>query len=241
MISTSPCRALCVVAAILSFTAPTSSQEVGYIDLTQEAPNPLRYQLFVIDPSCAGSGGGSVGGSEGLGETYPFNLTLLSVDTPELPVGGEMIVLLRLQNVGHDSAFVPWTTSSDGVEPTEKDATAEFVVAELSAIIQSENARVAYISLPVRLYGAKRTPGSTQQIHPREYVELRARLTLDCSAELFQCRTLKPGQAKLSFAWTESQYHETYAKCSTDLKVEPFRRLTSNALPIDITCGIPSH
>jgi hypothetical protein len=46
---------------------------------------------------------------------------LLSVDTSELQVGGEVIVMLRLGNVGHDPASVPSIADPDRIElPDDK-------------------------------------------------------------------------------------------------------------------------
>lgn len=224
----------CFVVATLLTAVPLAAQEVGYKDLTKEEANPLKHKQFVLDRSCTGGGRGS---STGIGcppKTYPFDLLLLSVDTSEPQIDGELIALLRLRNAGQDPALVPWITDSDQIELPDETGTFKFSRADLRANITEEGDATAYMEIPVHLYGAKEVSGSVQEVRPGEYIELRIKLVLACGSEELHCQFLKPGPAKLSFTWTEWDSRERYKKCGIESSRERIRELTSNNAAIEV-------
>jgi hypothetical protein len=222
------------VTATLLVAASAAAQQVGYNDLTNEGPNPLNYNKFTPDSNCESIGGSFGALSECPRKTYPFKLSLLSLDTSELQVGGEVMVLLRLRNVGRDPASVPWITDPDQIELPDDNGTFKFSQADLRANITPDDGGTAYIHGPVHLYGAKGVSGSLQEVRPGEYVELRIVLALDCKNGGFQCQFLKAGPAQLSFTWTELDVRETYEKCRTQGGETTIRELTSDTAAVDI-------
>src|SRR5437899_6858303 len=213
MRSTSRSRMACFVVATVVVAASAAAQEVGYKDLTREDPNPLRHRQFIPDSSCHGE---TVSVGRGTcfdcpPKTYPFQLLLLSVDPSEIQANGEVIVMLRLRNVGHDPALVPWLTDPDQIELPDDNGAFDFVEADLAANIAPDGgdarAHAGYVQIPVHLYGAKEVPGSFQEVVPGEYFDMAIRLVLDCKTEMHQCQSLEPGSARLTFAWTESDHH----------------------------------
>ena len=127
----------CFVVATVVVAASAAAQEVGYKDLAREDPNPLRHRQFIPDSSCHGE---TVSVGRGAcfdcpPNTYPFQLLLLSVDPSEIQAGGEVIAILRLRNVGHDPALVPWLTDPDQIELPDDNGTFEFVEVDLAANI----------------------------------------------------------------------------------------------------------
>jgi hypothetical protein len=141
--------------------------------------NSLKHSKFSPDSSCHGGSGGSSLGLSCPPKTYPSQLQLLSVDASEIPIEGEVIALLRLRNVGHDSTFVPWMTDSEQIELSDDTGNFRFSEADLRANSVQKGGGTAHISIPVHLYGAREVPGSLQEIRPGEYVEIRVKLILD--------------------------------------------------------------
>jgi len=228
----------CFVVATVVVAVSAAAQEVGYKDLTREDPNPLKYKKFVSDSSCKGVSGGAGRLFDCPRKTYPFQLLLLSVDPSEIQAGGEVIAILRLRNVGHDPALVPWLTDPDQIELPDDNGTFEFVEADLAANIVPDGgdgrAHAGYVQIPVHLYGAKEVPGSLQEVGPGEYFDMAIRLVLDCKTEMHQCQSLEPGSARLSFTWTELNSRETYKKCGTESSKIAIRELTSDAAAIRV-------
>lgn len=231
----------CLLVATLLVAVSVAAQEVGYNDLTEVGANPLKYTKFIPDSSCNGGSGGGLG--MGIGcppKTYPFELLLLSVDTSELPIGGEAIVLLRLCNVGRDAALVPWITDSEQIELPDQNGTFNFCEADLRANIVQDGG-TTYFSIPVHLYGAKGIPGSLQEIRPGEYVELKVSLVLDCKTAVLDCRSLRAGSGRLSITWTELDARETYGKCGIESSRTRIRELTSDAAAISVVGRVTSQ
>lgn len=211
-----------------------SAQEFAYRDLTQEPANPLQHRKFHLDSDCAGLEGG--GGTTGLAcppATYPFAFSLLNVEPTEIPVGGETTVLVRLTNVGHDPAAVPWITNPDLVELPDENGSYEYLEADLTADLVPANGS-AYFRIPVRLYGAKEVEGSLRQINPGEWAEIKIRLALDCRSDDLHCQFLSPGAAKLSIIWSEYKRGAIYQKCRIDSSSTRLRELLSNSANIEI-------
>jgi hypothetical protein len=223
-----------LVATALLVAASAAAQQAGYNDLTNEGPNPLKHKKFIPDSSCEGGSGGSGAGAVCPPRTYPFVLSLLSLDTSELQVGGEVVALLRLRNVGHDPASVPWVTDPDQIELPDDNGTFKFSQADFTANIAPDDGGTAHIFVPVHLYGAKEVSGSLQEVRPGEYVELRIALALDCKNGGFQCQFLKAGPAQLSFTWTEWDSYVTYEKCGMQSGKTTIRELTSDTAAVDI-------
>ena len=92
------------------------AQEVGYNDLTEVGANPLKHSQFSPDSRCEGGGGGLVSRIGCPPQTYPFELALMSVEGSELAIDGEVNVVLRLSNIGRESALVPWLTDPDQID-----------------------------------------------------------------------------------------------------------------------------
>ena len=228
-------RSLSLVITTLLLTLPASAQEeVGYNDLTGVGANPLRYKKFIVDSSCDGLGGGGL--AVGIGcpaKTYPFELLLLNVDTSELSDDSEAFILLRLQNVGHEAASVPWITGPDEIELPDGNGKFSFAEADLRANVAQDGGTTRF-AIPVRLYGAKGAPSSLQEIRPGDYVELRVGVVMDCSAAMLGCQSLKSGEGKLSITWTESDNRVTYEKCSTQRNESRTRELTSNSVVMSV-------
>ena len=230
----------CLLLTTLLVAVPLAAQEVGYNDLTAMGANSLKHSKFSPDSSCNGMSGGRFG--TGIGcppKTYPFTLLLLAVDTSELPIDGELIILLRLSNVGHDSAFVPWLTDSGQVELPDENGTFGFCQADLRADIRQEGGGTAHIGIPVHLYGAREVPGSLQEIRPGEYVEMRVKLILDSKNE--ELHSLKAGSATLSFTWTEWDSRVTYEKCGIQTSQSRGRELTSDATVMNVITRVTSQ
>lgn len=226
---------MCLVITTLLIVLPAMAQEeIGYNDLTGVGANPLMYKKFIPDSSCNGLFGGGWGTAFGsFPKTYPFELSILSVDASELSDDSEAFVLLRLQNVGHDAASVPWITDPDQVEMPDGNGNFDFLKAELRANILQDGG-TTYIGIPVRLYGAKEAPGTLQEIRPGDYVELRVGVVLDCSDGMPRCGSLKSGQGNLSITWTESDNRVSYEKCGTYGSDSTTRELTSNSIVISV-------
>ena len=214
---------------------PAAAQvEVGYIDLTGVGANPLRYKKFIPDSSCNGTGGGGWGTAVGCPpNTYPFKLSLLSVDTSALSGNAAAFVLLRLQNVGHAEASVPWITDPDQIELPDADGKFRYAEAGLTATITQDGSTTRFI-IPAHLYGTKGAPGTLKEIRPGDYVELRAGVVLDCNTAMPDCQSLKAGQGKLSIEWTETDNQVTYQKCGTFGNSSTTRELTSNSTVMSI-------
>jgi hypothetical protein len=203
-------RSVCLVTISLVIALPAMAQEIDYKDLTGLAANPLACKKFIPDSSCNGRSGGGVGITVGCPiRTYPFELFVLSVDTNELSEGSEAFVLLRLQNVGHEAASVPWITEHDQIELPDETGSFSFSGADLRANV-SQDGGTTYVSIPVRLYGAKGVPASLKEIRPGEYVEISVGVLIDCNPATLGCRTLRAGEGKLSITWTESDNRVTY-------------------------------
>lgn len=164
---------------------------------------------------------------------YPFELLLLSVDTSELSMGGEAVVLLRLRNVGRDAALVPWIIDPEQIELPDHNGTFNFSEADLRANI-AQDGGTTYFSIPVHLYGAKEVPGSLQEIRPGEYVELKVSLLLDCKTAVLDCRSLRAGSGRLSITWTELDNRVTYEKCGTERSESRTRELTSDSAVVSV-------
>ena len=229
-----------ILSGLLLLAAVTAAQGVGYKDLTNEQPNPIIHRRLLAAASCAGEFVGG-GGSFALAcppATYPFRLSLVSVDQTEFPIGGQTTVLLRLENVGHDSAFVPWTTDSDVFERPDGTGTYLHVDVDVVASLVEETGN-AYFRIPVHLYGAEVVPGSLWKLSPGEWVEVKLKLALNCKEENFHCTLLRPGPAKLSITWTESQRTETYGECSIHGASTRLRMLTSDSLAVEVLRGAP--
>lgn len=215
---------------ILLVAVSLAAQEVGYNDLTQVSANPLKYTKFIPDGSCNGGSGGGLGGGIGYPpKTYAFELLLLNVDTSELSIGGEAIVLLRLRNMGRAAALVPWITDPEQIELPDDNGAFEFSEADLRANI-AQDGGTTYFSVPVHLYGAKEVPGSLQKIRPGEYVELKASLPFDCKTALLGCRSLSAGPGRLSITWSELDNRVIYEKCGTERRESRTRELTSDSV-----------
>jgi len=230
----------CLLVTTLQVGPPLAAQEVGYNDLTTVGANSLKHSKFSPDSSCNDMGGGGLGMAIGCPpKTYPFTLSLLVVDTSELPIDGELIILLRLRNVGHDSAFVPWLTDSGQMELPDDNGKFRFCQADLRADIRQESGGTAHISIPVHLYGAREVPGSLQEIRPGEYVEIRVRLILDSGNE--EIHSLKAGPATLSFTWTEWDSQVTYEKCGIQTSQSRSRELTSDAAVMNVNTSVTSQ
>jgi len=224
----------CVLVATSLVAVSAAAQEVGYNDLTEVGANPLKYTKFIPDSSCNGGSGGGLG--MGIGcppKTYPFELLLLSVDTSELSMGGEAVVLLRLRNVGRDAALVPWIIDPEQIELPDHNGTFNFSEADLRANI-AQDGGTTYFSIPVHLYGAKEVPGSLQEIRPGEYVELKVSLLLDCKTAVLDCRSLRAGSGRLSITWTELDNRVTYEKCGTERSESRTRELTSDSAVVSV-------
>ncbi len=217
------------------FAALSAAQGVGYKDLTNEQPNPIIHKRFPAAASCAdGIIGG--GGSFAVGcppATYPFHLSLVSVDRTKFPLGGETTVLLRLENVGHDTAWMPWTTDPDLFERSDATGTYSYVDIDLMANLVEETGN-AYFRIPVHLYGAEEVPGSLWELRPGQWVEVKLKLALDCKHDDCHCMRLGPGPAKLSVTLTESQRMEAYNECSIHGTSNRLRMLTSDRVPVEI-------
>jgi hypothetical protein len=141
--------------------------------------------------------------------TYPFVLSLLSVQPTEIPIGGVAPVLLNLTNVGHDPAPVPWTTDPDLIELQDENGSCEYLEADLTANLVPANGG-AYFRIPVRLYGAKEVEGTLQQINPGESADIKLKLVLDRKSEDLHCQSLGAGAAKLSITWSEYERSSVY-------------------------------
>ncbi|HXH48718.1 MAG TPA: hypothetical protein VNM47_05050, partial [Terriglobia bacterium] len=196
--------------------------------------NPLRYKKFIPDNSCNGMIDGWWGTAIGSpARSCPFELLLLSVDTSELTDDIAVFVLLRLQNVGHEAASVPWITDPDQIELPDGNGNFDFVEADLRAKI-AQDGGTTYFRIPVRLYGAKDAPGSLKEIRPGDYVELRVGVVLDRSAAMLGCQSLRAGQGKLSVTWTESDNRVSYEKCGTHGGSSTATELTSNSVLMSV-------
>jgi hypothetical protein len=235
-------RLVCLLVTMLLLALPAAAQEeVGYVDLTGMGANPLRYEKFIPDSSCNGMFGGGWGTAIGCpARTYPFELLLLSVDTDKLSEDSEAFVLLRLQNVGHEAASVPWITDPDQIELPDANGKFSFAGADLRANVAQDGGTTRF-AIPVRLYGAKAVPGTLKEIRPGDYVELQIGVALDCKAALLGCQSLKSGQGKLSINWTESDNQVTYEKCSTHGGDSRTRELTSNSVLMTVVRSAGSH
>lgn len=199
-----------LLVATLLVAASAVAQEVGRIDLTKVGANPLKHKKFKRDASCDKDTSTGMGGE---GFAYPFGLSLLSAAPTEVQIGGEMIVSLRLRNVGYRPVSVPWITDPDQIEQPEADGYFRYSESHFRANIGSEDGGGAYFHMPVYLYGANEIPGSLREIRPGEYVELKIKLVLDCKTKEAQCRSLRTGPARLSFTWVNLELSETYEKC----------------------------
>jgi len=230
-----------LLAAPLLFAGSVVAQEVGYNDLTELGANPLKHSKFSPDSSCEGEGGGLGSGISCPPKTYPFEFALMSVEGSELAIDGEVNVALRLSNIGRESALVPWWTDPEQIELPDNNGRFEFSQIDLRADISQEGGRSAYISIPVHLYGAKKVPGSFQEIRPGDYVEIRVKLVLDSKNEELHFRSLKTGPAKLSFTWTEWDSRVVYERCSIQTRHSRIRQLTSDATDMSIAGGSVSE
>jgi hypothetical protein len=222
------------------FTALVLPLQINHKDLAQEAPNPLQHKKFHLDSSCDGVDGG--GGTMAIAcpaATYPFALSLLSVEPTEIPIGGDTTILLRWTNVGHDPESVPWTTDPDLIELPDENGSYEYLEADLTANLMPANGS-AYFRIPVRLYGAKEVEGSLQQINPGESVDITIKLVLDCKSEDLHCKFLSPGATKLSVTWSEYKRSAVYQKCRIDNSSTRLRELRSNASNVVIVSA-PSY
>jgi hypothetical protein len=230
-----------LLAAPLLFAGSVLGQEVGYNDLAEVGANPLKHSKFSSDSRCGGRGGGLGSGISCPPETYPFELALMSAEGSELAIDGEVNVALRLSNIGRESALVPWLTDPEQVELPDDNGSFEFSQIDLRADISQEGSRSAYISIPVHLYGAKKVPGSLQEIRPGEYVEIRVRLVLDSENEELHFRSLKAGPARLSFTWTEWDSGVVYERCGIQTRQTRIRQLTSDATDMSVVGGSVSE
>jgi hypothetical protein len=220
---------------IFLFTELAAGQQIDFKDLTQEFPNPLKHEKFQPDNSCGNGGGG--GGAYSIGcppATYPFELSLVNVDSNTIPVGGEFMALLRLRNIGHDPASVPWTIDSNQIELPDENGKYQFSQVDIRADL-TQAGGASHIWIPVYLYGSVNANGSLQQIKPGDWVELRVRLVLDCKNESSDCKLLKQGRAKLSFTWTESANTEFYNKCGMESSSSREGELNSNATDVEVS------
>lgn len=230
-------RLILLIITTLLIALPATAQEVGYNDLTGVGANPLKVKKLIPDSSCNGMFGGGEGFAIGCpARTYPFELLLLNVDTDKLFEDSEAFVLLRLQNVGHEAASVPWITDPDQIELPDANGKFSFAEADLRANIRQDGGTTRF-AIPVRLYGAKGVPGTLKEIRPGDYVELLVGVALNCKAALLGCRSLKSGQGKLSITWTESNNRVTYAKCGSYISGSRTRELTSNSTVVSIVRG----
>lgn len=226
-----------VIAALLIALPAAAQEEVGYLDLTEVRANPLRYKKFIPDSRCNGMGDGGWATSVGCPpNAYRFKLSVLSVDTSELSAKAAAFVLLRLQNVGNEAASVPWVTDPGQVELPDANGKFSFAQADLRANI-AQDGGTTRLAIPVRLYGAKRVPGTLKEIRPGDFVELLVGVALNCKTALLGCRSLKSGQGKLSITWTESDNRVTYAKCGSNISNSRTRELTSNSTVVSIVRG----
>jgi hypothetical protein len=213
---------------------PTTAQEVGYNDLTGVGANPLKFNKLMPDSGCNGMFGGGEGFAIGCpARTYPFKLKLLNADTNKLSEDSKAFVLVRLQNVGHEDAPVPWITDPDQIELPDANFKFSFAEADMQANIAQDGGTTRF-AIPVRLYGANIVPGALKEIRPGDYVELLISVALNCKAALLGCQSLKSGQGKLSITWTESAYRVTYAKCSSYIRGARTRELISNSIKVSI-------
>jgi len=219
------------------FTVLVLPQGINRKDLTQEAPNPLQHKKFHADSSCDGTADSRATTAIACpAATYPFVLSLLSVEPTEISIGGDATISLRLTNVGHDPASVPWTTDPDLIELPDENDSYEYLEANLTTILVPANGS-AYFRIPVRLYGAKQVEGSLQQINPGESVDITIKLVLDCKSEDLHCRFLSPGATKLSITWSEYKRGAVYQKCRIDYSSTRLRELLSNAANVVIVRG----
>jgi len=241
MSHTGSVRTTCLLVATSLVAVSAAAQEVGYNDLTEVGANPLKYTKFLPDSGCSGGSGGGLG--VGIGcppKTYPFELSLLNMDTSELSIGGEAIILLRLRNVGRDAALIPWITDPDKIELPDDNGTFNFSEADLRADI-AQDSGTTHFFLPVHLYGAKEVPGSLQEIGPGEYVELKISLVLDCKTAALGCQSLRVGPGRLSITWTDLDTRVTYEKCGTQRNESRTRELTSDSIVLSIVGSMASQ
>lgn len=237
MYHTRKARLTFLLAARLLFAGSVPAQEVGYNDLTEVGANPLKHSKFSPDSNCEGGGGGLGSGIGCPPKTYPFELALMSVEGSELAIDGEVNVALRLSNMGRESAPVPWLTDPEQIELPDENGRFEFSQIDLRADIAQEGGRSGYISIPVHLYGAKKVPGSLQEVRPGEYVEIRIRLVLDSKNEELHFRSLKTGPARLSFTWTEWDFRVAYQRCGIQTRQTRIRQLTSDATSMSLVAS----
>jgi hypothetical protein len=233
-----PCKT-CFLAATLLLAASAAAQEVGYNDLTDVGPNRLTNKKFVPDESCEGGSGGLAASIGCPPATYPFKLSLVGMDAANFPLGGEVIILIRLQNAGHDPAFVPWGTDPDEVELPDENGKFEFSQADLMVNISPAGAETAHIFLRTHLYGCKNVAGSLVEVHPGEFVELQIKAAIACQPGNTSCESLKAGPAKLSITWTESKISVTYAKCGIETGMTRVRQLDSGVTEVEIVPPTP--
>jgi hypothetical protein len=227
---------LLLLTTLLIALAATA-QEVGYSDLTRAGANPLKFKKLMPDSSCNGMFGGDEVFAIGCpAKTYPFELKLLNADTDKLLIGGEAFVLLRLQNVGHEAASVPWIADPDQIELPDENGKFSFLEADMRANITQDGGTTRF-AIPVRLYGAKGAPGTLKVIRPGDYVEFLVSVALNCKTALRGCQSLKFRQGKLSITWTESANRVTYAKCGSSISKSRTRELTSNSTAVSIVRG----
>lgn len=215
------------------------AQQIDFQDLTRHDPNPLRYKKLISGADCHGGGGS---GSASVGcppKSYPFELSVINGVPAEIAIGSEATALVRIRNAGHDPAVVPWSADPDMIEAPDETGTYKFLEAEIRASISQENGAASF-RMPVQLYGSEKAEGSLRRVNPGEWVEIRARLVFDCQLEIFQCKNLKPGPAKISVAWTESSETVTYKDCSIESHSVRERVLTSEAVRVEIGGYLPA-
>jgi len=216
------------------FAVLVSAEPTGYKDLTQEAPNPLQHKKFHFDSSCDGTENSN--GTTAIAcpaKTYPFALSLLDVEPKDISIGGEAVVLLRLTNVGHDPAIVPWGTNPDLIELPNENGSYEYLESNLTASLVSARGSARF-RIPVSMYGTEEVEGTIKQINPGDSVEIRSKLALDCKSEERRCSLLSPGIAKLSFIWSEHRRGAIYEKCKIDYSSTRLRELLSDTAIVEI-------
>jgi hypothetical protein len=218
---------------VLMLVSALAGQE-GYKDLSQEAPNPLRYLKFHSAPSCANRGGGSASGSAGdPAPWYPLKLSMIDMDVNVLRLGSEFTAMLQLQNVGKDLVRLPWLLDAQALEQPDQNGNYEYSEVALSLTV-SQGKYSTHFQVPVRLYGSNSNPESWIDLHPGSRLQVRVKIPLNCASALFGCKSLIAGPAQAIFAWTESKVNVAYQECSIASGSERGRYVSSEVLVRDI-------
>lgn len=184
-----------------------SAQKVGVRDLTSGWRVPSEH--ISLPPTCTDANSSidadptSLHPADGKPATKSLELTIVTIDSARLEIGGDFLATVRLKNIGSQPVLVPSVADGEQLAPASADATEErYEVGDISFRLLTGKSRGIPIFLSSRgaLFANPDDRSSYLSLAPGNWLEMKLRITVECGVE--ECLgEIQPDNKAVLTAW----------------------------------------